>query len=351
MNMHKLLSWLLLPLLALCPAACSAPDTAEVFLPDTYPLDLEHQPSGPDLAAWGDDLEAVLALSAESCCPVLVLYRGPDRGPGAGGLSAQPLMAEAVEDLFVPLVLPADRAEDGVDARVFDAEGRDLVPPAAVVETPGELALMMVGALEAGEGQAPEWLRLVAAENGAGERRMLSLAMFCYWEGEAKLGDLMGVLATRSGMMGDDEVVEVVYDPEVLGFETLVESARKMDCASAVYAHTAEDLVLARELVGDAAKPAPDRARMVADDQVKYALKRTPMARLPLTPLQATRINADIRLGPDPRRWLSPRQLKLLDAVKKLLEEDPDALSDFSPPEKLGLLAEYQLRLQDRLDE
>jgi len=347
MNMYRYLYCLLL--LVLCTAACSPPDTAEVYLPATYPLDLHRQSPGPDLVAWGDDLDTAMARSAESCRPVLTLYHGPDRGPDAAALTSQPLLAEAAEDLFIPLALPADDANGETACRIFDAGGRDLVAPATVMEAPGELVRMMIGALEDGDGEAPQWLRLVMAETGAGERRMLSLAMFCYWEGEAKLGDLDGVLATRSGMMGEDEVVEVVYDPAVLGFETLVESARKMDCASAVYAHTAGDLALARDLVGDLAKPAPERARMVADDQVKYALKRTPMARLPLTPLQAARINADIRLGPDPRRWLSPRQLKLLDAVKQLLEEDPDALNDFSPPEKPGLLADYQSRLEDHL--
>ncbi len=55
----------------------------------------------------------------------------------------------------------------------------------------------------------------------------------------------------------------MVYDPEVLEFDELVDSAQGMDCASAVYAHTAGDLSLAHDLVGDAAKPAPARAELV----------------------------------------------------------------------------------------
>ncbi len=343
MNKRKTFFRLMMICLALGTAACSSTDTAN--LPDTYPLDLDHQATGPDLARWGNDLQEALALAAENGRPVLALYRDG----GAGGLTAQPLMAEAAEDLFIPLLLPAGSARDGEDCRIFDARERDLVPPADAVETPGQLALMMVRAVEAGNGRVPRWLRLVAEENGAEGRRMISLAMFCFWEGEAKLGNLDGVLATRSGMMDQDEVVEVVYDPQVLGLDALVRSAQKMDCASAVYAHTADDLDQARKVVGDRAKPAPERARMVDDDQVKYALKRTPMARLPLTPMQAAKINADIRLEENPSRWLSPRQLKMLDSVKRLLEEDPAALDDFSPPGSIALLAEYQARLQKRL--
>jgi hypothetical protein len=297
------------------------------------------------MASWGDDLGEALTLSAKHRRPVLALYRDA----GAGGLTAQPLMAEAAEDLFIPLLLPADAAGNGSACRVFDAQERDLVPPAAEMETPGQLALLMVEALEAGGGSVPKWLRLVAAENGAEERAMITLAMFCFWEGEAKLGDLDGVLATRSGMMGPDEVVEVVYDPDEIGFNSLIKAAREMECASAVYAHTISDLDQARELVGDLAKPAPERAEPVDDAQVKYALKRTPMARLPLTPMQAAKINADIRLEANPRRWLSPRQLRLLDAVEGALNANPMALGGFMPPEELSLLAEYQSRLEQRL--
>ena len=87
----------------------------------------------------------------------------------------------------------------------------------------------------------------------------------------------------------------------------------------------------------------------VGDGEVKYALKRTPMARLPLTPMQAAKINADIRLEKNPRRWLSPRQLKLLDVVERVLETNPQALGGFMPSEDPSQLAAYQARLEKRL--
>jgi len=339
MPAHQILYRLFVVLLLSSPLACAPPDTADVLLPEQYPLVAKPENRGPDLAAWGTDLDEALARAAGSGRSVLALYREPE------GLTDQPLVAEAVEDLFVPLVIPA--GEGG--CRVFDADEHDLVPPETAVETPGQLARFMVTALEVDGAEAPRWLRLVTDENNAGERRMLTLAMFCYWEGEAKLGDLDGVLATRSGMMGGDEVVEVVYDPARLDFDRLVDEAGEMDCARTVYAHTAADLSRARELVGDTAAPSPDRAERIEDSEVKYALRRTPLARLPLTPMQATKINADIRLGPDPRRWLSPRQLELLDTVKQLLEQDPNVLDDFLPPDQIHHLADYQARLFEAL--
>jgi hypothetical protein len=330
-------------LLLLFAVACTQPpdvaDVVDVDLPDDYPLDAAPETRGPDLARWVVDFDEALLLSAERSRPVLALYREP------AGITDQPLMAEAVEDLFVPLVLPAGNG----GCRVFDAAGLDLIPPEETVETPGQLAALMVRALETDGGEAPGWLRLVAEELGDAERRMMTLTMYCYWEGEAKLGNLDGVLATRSGYMGEDEVVEVVYDADRLGFDELVGKAKELDCDDRFYVHTAADYDRARELVGRKAAPAPERAEAIEFTEVKYALRRTPMGRLPLTPLQGTKMNADIRFETDPRRWLSPRQLAMLDDVKQLLAENPNALDDFLPPDQPRQLADYQARLLEKL--
>jgi len=63
--------------------------------------------------------------------------------------------------------------------------------------------------------------------------------MACYWEGEARLGALDGVLATRIGFLQRHEVVEVEFDPERLAYERLVREAQKMSCARRVFARSA----------------------------------------------------------------------------------------------------------------
>ena len=40
-----------------------------------------------------------------------------------------------------------------------------------------------------------------------------TFSMYCYWTGEATVGKVPGVVATRIGEFGGNEVVEVTYDP------------------------------------------------------------------------------------------------------------------------------------------
>jgi hypothetical protein len=43
--------------------------------------------------------------------------------------------------------------------------------------------------------------------------RTATFSMYCYWTGEATLGKVPGVVGTRIGEFGGNEVVEVTYDP------------------------------------------------------------------------------------------------------------------------------------------
>lgn len=55
-----------------------------------------------------------------------------------------------------------------------------------------------------------------AAEPGAAARPAVETAtfsMYCYWTGEATLGRVDGVLASRIGHWGGREIVQVDYDP------------------------------------------------------------------------------------------------------------------------------------------
>ncbi len=77
------------------------------------------------------------------------------------------------------------------------------------------------------------------------------------------------MISTRSGWIGGEEVVEVGFDPQVIPFDALCEFAERRDCARAF----------------DAA---------IRPEDPKYYLSRTPLRFLPMTELQAMRINARI---------------------------------------------------------
>ena len=63
------------------------------------------------------------------------------------------------------------------------------------------------------------WIALVlfalplAAQTDEPETESATFSMYCYWTGEATLGRVDGVLASRIGHWGGAEIVQVDYDP------------------------------------------------------------------------------------------------------------------------------------------
>ena len=54
------------------------------------------------------------------------------------------------------------------------------------------------------------------------------------------------------------------------------------------------------------------------DKEPKYYLSKTTYSKIPMTPMQAVKINAAIGLGQDPKSLLSPRQLKIFIHLGKI---------------------------------
>lgn len=275
---------------------------------------------------------------------------------------SHPLLVEAIESMFHPVLVYNNKG--GPDAalltrfkepswnnpviRYLDKDGKDLLPRKDRIWTTGGTAQRMALALAAAGREVPEWLRLVALEESEGLAKA-AFAMHCFWEGEARLGNLAGVAGTRSGWLDGEEVVEVEYDPDIVKFDALVDSAASLECASFVYAGTEEDLAVARKKLGDRARPLDEAAKDAKQSDRKYSLRQTPLRHLPLTPAQASKVNAALRLGADTNRWLSPGQQRLLAVIKQKLEADPDLLAGFVAPERSEDLPGYQSRLLETL--
>ena len=129
------------------------------------------------------------------------------------------------------------------------------------------------------------------------------------------------MLSTRAGWLGPVEIVEVEYDPARVGYARLLEHAVDRDCALAVFTTTTEQRDLARRRVGERARPVEGEPRWVKDQ--KYYLARTPLRHVPMTRLQAARINADLE---NAEAYLSPRQRRVLAAVRADASGWPDAV-------------------------
>ena len=62
----------------------------------------------------------------------------------------------------------------------------------------------------------------LASSAGSASLETATFSMYCYWTGEATLGGVDGVVASRIGHWGGDEIVQVDYDPERTDLGTLI---------------------------------------------------------------------------------------------------------------------------------
>lgn len=288
---------------------------------------------------WSRDFEAALREGEKGRKPILVLFQ---EVPGCGTcvnygkrVLSHPLVVEAAETLFVPVAVYNNI--EGADARVLESFGekawnnpvvrviawdrRELAPRLAEDYTVGGLAGMMVRALSESGRDVPAWLRLVADASAwqSGRVETATLGMHCFWEGEAALGGISGVVGTLPGFVGEVEVVEVRYNPRVLSYGALLEKARGMKCADTIYARGEEQQSAAAKIAGDRAVPLTEEVR--PDKAPKYYLSQTALKFVPMSEIQAMRVNSALGSEKDGLEWLSPRQRKLL----RVIQAHPEA--------------------------
>ncbi len=319
---------------------------------------------------WQRDLRAAKASAAETGRPILILFQ---EVPGCQTCQdfgnqplSHPLMVEAMEDLFIPVLVYNNKPEDEATLQAFgepswnnpviryvDHDGKDLIERKDGIWNTIPTAARMVAALEQAGRQVPVYLKLLAAEAGPAAARA-TFAMHCFWDGEAKIGKLTGVQATRSAWVGNKEIVEVAFDPSLLDYQTLLDQARSMECASTVFTHDDQQHKSAAQKVGDQVVDARQglETRAAKPSDQKYYLRHSLYRHLPLTEMQAVKINAHLFGKPDHeavRRYLSPRQLKLLAAIERRLADDPDALQDWVFLDHIGGLDSYDQKLRQAL--
>ncbi len=164
------------------------------------------------------------------------------------------------------------------------------------------------------------------------------------------MGSLEGVTGTFSGWIGKYEVVTVQFDPKTVGYERLLGHAKEHGCTTRIWTTTDEQLAAAKKLVGDQAVALGDTSIRGAkeSDQIYY-LRNSPLRFLPLTPLQARRVNGAMYLNQDYKAWLSPRQSALLAQLQAVLAKDAKALDGLERPADIAQLDEYTAELVERL--
>ena len=167
------------------------------------------------------------------------------------------------------------------------------------------------------------------------------------------MGSLDGVYATSAAHRGGREVVSLLYDPSEISYETLVEKAKTFKCTSHVYAHSKEQLAIAKKIVGDKAEMA-DRSQHARDasaaDQL-YHLAHSPLRSLPMSAYQRMKINAAIGLNDfaSHKSVLSPRQIELARLILKKVKPGERSFGNFVAPTNSNELGAYTAKLEAAL--
>ncbi|MEM1323067.1 MAG: VPGUxxT family thioredoxin-like (seleno)protein, type 2 [Bacteroidota bacterium] len=283
---------------------------------------------------WLRDIDAAVQRAEREDKPIFILFQevpgcATCRNYGKGVLS-HPLIVEAIESLFVPLAIYNNR--EGEDAkvlrsfrepawnnpvvRIVDFSRNNLIPRISGDYSPKRLVQAMTLALKSRQLAVPNYLTLLEMELMAEDRgtETATFSMYCFWTGEKHLGAIDGVVETAPGFMGGREVVKVEYDPFVVSYEELLSQAKDYSCASHVYSLDDSQKEIAAKKIGK--KSVSDAESFRLDREPKYYLSKTHYQYVPMTPLQASRVNSLIGERKSPLAFLSPRQQEMAKYIR-----------------------------------
>lgn len=292
---------------------------------------------------WERDFDKGIALSNQQEKPVFLLFQevpgcSTCRNYGKNVLS-HPLIVDAIENLFVPVAVFNNKGGD--DARVLklygepswnnpvvrivDGNKKDIVNRVGSNYSQLGIVQAMVHALQAKNIEVPTYLDLLEKELLAKHSNIetANLSMYCFWTGEKQLGKINGVVETQPGFMGGREVVQVKYDPAIIQYENLVEKAVDANCASHVYAENDQQERKAKKVVGQ--RSVSNKSKFRIDKDPKYYLAQTLYQYVPMTALQAVKVNSLIGENKNPDAILSPRQIALAKQIKKQSKKQWDS--------------------------
>lgn len=284
--------------------------------------------------SWQRDFDQGIQLSKKENKPIFLLFQ---EVPGCitcqrygKQVLSHPLIVEAIEEAFIPVAILNNKG--GKDAevlkyygepawnnpvvRIVDANRTNLVDRLGGDYSELGVVQAMVQALQATNKSVPTYLSLLEQELLANKTGLETahFAMYCFWSGEKEIGQIDGVVTTQPGFMGGREVVQIQYDPAIVTYDALLEKSQSTGNASHVYIHNNQQKKSAEKIVGKEAISKEKTFRL--DKDPKYYLSRTIYQYIPMTPLQAVKVNSALGANRSPDKYLSPKQLELVKRVK-----------------------------------
>ena len=295
----------------------------------------DKQPEELGNVHWLRKMNEAVAFSKQKGKPIFILFQevpgcATCRNYGNNVLS-HPLIVEAIETLFIPLAIYNNKRGDDAKVlsyygepswnnpvvRIVDTDKKDIISRLSGNYSSLGIVEAMLQALTLRGLAAPSYLELLAEELRAEVRgtETATFSMYCFWTGEGTYGQLDGVVATDPGFMDGREVVTIEYDPALISFEELAEKGKAARCASKAYVADSEQKAAAKKIFGAAGVAQKSQFRQ--DREPKYYLSKTLYRYVPMTPTQAARANSLIGKRQTPDSILSPRQVKLVQQIKK----------------------------------
>lgn len=253
------------------------------------------------------------------------------------------LLVESIETDFVPALVYNNKKQDAATLkqfnepswnnpviRFFDADWNDVIARQDNIWEIGPVTERMIAALTNANSKNPKYavpihLELTALQYSKNTEHA-SFAMHCYWEGEIQFGAVDGVKFTQSAWYDGKEVVNVVFDPTIISYTSIVETALKVRCASTVYTRSASQEKVAMKLAHEQAEPIAEKefGRPAKPSDQKYYLRNSPLRLLPLTAVQETRVNSALGRREKPNQYLTVSQYEMLKAIQTKLPNNRD---------------------------
>jgi hypothetical protein len=241
---------------------------------------------------------------------------------------SHPLVVEAAESLFVILRQTPRKCRQPVPStkvRILDESGVDLVVGiGGDALSLASMASLMISGLKALRLSIPNYLMLLEEEesgkvkhrpDGSIQRtgRQAFFGMPNSQIGEIEFGCLDGVLATRTGFIGRQLVLQVTYDSTKLSYCNLTRFALQKRMTNVVY-YGSNDERIAAIIEVKRVEGHCDSVKYTGPVQPgldsKHALRQTMLRYVPLTDLQAMKANRLVATGVfnEATHLLSPRQ-------------------------------------------
>jgi hypothetical protein len=284
---------------------------------------------------WLRNFEEAKVQAVKENKPILVFFQevpGCSTASGYGKrVMTHPLIIEAIESLFVPVAIynnigGHDReilnsfnepSWNNPVVRIISPDGKLLSPRLNGDYTRLGLVNSMVTALKNNNAEVPQYLEILqkelSANNSPTDKAVFS--MYCFWSGEAGLGNIDGIVSTEPGFMGGREVVQVEFNPSVISYKDLVNTAKRKNVSKKVFVKNSTERITAEKLLGGSS--VLDAGSFRSDNEPKYYMSKTVYRYVPMLQLQASLVNSAIGSRSSPDIYLSPRQLIILSYVKK----------------------------------